>query len=518
MASVEHHQTLFYALPAEIIHLILEEAVEIHYFPARRQPQGLGLVDYDPSRAISTSSRYIGDLRSISSVNRQLRLLCLPLLFRLTRCTSLGRLDDLRNECEVNSKFASFIRQLDVTRIDVPSSSISSVLSQLISHLTSLTRLDILSRALDTRLLAAANSHSTLSTVAVREWSSHGLSELDKLLASTDQSFSKILACRIPLVHRYAPSTVRSVAERGARFSFVSLHKLKWFINSAMEVPLPVLPGLERLDLSLEDSVRPWLLSFAQRHPNLQTISWTHWDFAYSSEAPDDTMLPFASKYISTNRQHPFNYQILLNSFSIARPASPWTSLNDWDVVQLELKPRSANLIHTPGVSLLETAVELAPQLHSLDLSLPDTRQLYAPEPMHIDDLIKFLKPAQFLRTLHLTNAYANLHYNGETPWVMPRPVKRGGRPVAPDPRGTSMCVVALDALRWYTMCIVKEMRSLELVHVTDVGKEGRGRFATKWTLEASFRIRFNEARDVEVIGTPKLEMGAKYLPKLGGR
>jgi hypothetical protein len=114
------------------------------------------------------------------------------------------------------------------------------------------------------------------------------------------------------------------------------------------------------------------------------------------------------------------------------------------------------------------------------------------------------------LRTLHLTNLYAHLNAgSGRSPWI------RSSTPGATrDVLGTSACVTALNALRWYTARIVEQAPALDLIHVTDDGMDGTKRSRTPWTLQASFGVRPNEARDLELLGTPKLEMAPRYLPK----
>ncbi|KAF7357000.1 hypothetical protein MVEN_01036600 [Mycena venus] len=509
----------FSALPTEVLLIILGELYETHYFPVRRQPGGF--VDYNPSRAISTAFRSIGNLRSISVVNQRLRLLCVPLLFKITRCTSLERLKQLRAECTVNPEFArriEFVQPLllyisglkyDARQLDVVETDTEDVLHELLPCLTSLARLDLNAERFDVRLLAAVNSHPILATVAIHELNSPGLHALEMLVLSTDLPFSKILFSTTPVTHRFAPISVRALAQRGARFSYLFLHGLLEIRDGSGD--LPDLPGLEQLDLSLRDSIQSWLPHFVQRHAHVHTISFTDWQYMYTLDIPGNEM-PFAPQFLNALRSEGL-FRVRLDSFSIARPAS-WTSLKDWKVVKLELRLDDARLVSSSGFSALEAATMLAPGISSLDIILPNSHfvSMFTPASTHIDEFAKSLSSMPSLRTLHLTNAYASLSAGGETPWILPSS-KRALR-AAREARGTSSCVTALDALRWYGARIVQQAPVLELVHVTDGGTDGRGRFTTPWRLEASFRVRCNGARDLEIVGTPKLEMAPKYLPQ----
>lgn len=69
------------------------------------------------------------------------------------------------------------------------------------------------------------------------------------------------------------------------------------------------------------------------------------------------------------------------------------------------------------------------------------------------------------------------------------------------------MCVTALDAL---ALRIVTR----EVVHVSDRGEDGMGRFSGAWLWSATYpvRTRVDGERELEVVGTPKLRMGPRYL------
>jgi hypothetical protein len=110
------------------------------------------------------------------------------------------------------------------------------------------------------------------------------------------------------------------------------------------------------------------------------------------------------------------------------------------------------------------------------------------------------------LRTLHLTNAYLHLHFGRQTPWI-----------ATMDALGTSACVTAYHATFWFMTRVAHRATSLELIHITDEGRDGVPRSSPFWTLRVSYRVRNarnNGVRDLDVIGIPKLEMHPRYLPK----
>ncbi|KAJ7794312.1 hypothetical protein B0H14DRAFT_126893 [Mycena olivaceomarginata] len=116
--------------------------------------------------------------------NRRLRRVSLPVIFKMTRCTSSERFARLTAECTVNPQFAGLIRHLDVVDID------TRLLTRLLPFLTSLVRLDLKPDALDTHLLVVVSSHPTIVTVAIRVAL---LPQLNALVTMTDLPFSKIL-------------------------------------------------------------------------------------------------------------------------------------------------------------------------------------------------------------------------------------------------------------------------------------------------------------------------------------
>ncbi|KAJ7626306.1 hypothetical protein DFH06DRAFT_1339445 [Mycena polygramma] len=186
-------------------------------------------------------------------------------------------------------------------------------------------------------------------------------------------------------------------------------------------------------------------------------------------------------------------------------PCASWGSLEDWDVTQLELKVDDTDLISRTGSSILEIVAMLAPRLSSLDLIL--RRSQFEPQLFHIDDFEKIFCSLLALHSLHLTNGYPHLHAGGLTPWIAPRR-SAARRNVL----GTSICVDALDAMTWYMARVVQNAPLLELVHVSDEGSD-KGRENLHWDLQVAYRVRQNEARDLEILGIPKLEMDPRFLP-----
>jgi hypothetical protein len=107
------------SLPAEVLLIILGDLHDIHHFPG-------------------TAFRSICGLLAISAVNRRLRLLCLPTLFKTTRCSNAERLRQLTAECTVNPQFASLIKFVHINAFNNGSSDIT-LDSWMLSRLTRVT-------------------------------------------------------------------------------------------------------------------------------------------------------------------------------------------------------------------------------------------------------------------------------------------------------------------------------------------------------------------------------------------
>ncbi|KAF8178625.1 hypothetical protein K438DRAFT_1844125 [Mycena galopus ATCC 62051] len=468
-------------LPTELLLIILGEICEIRYLPSRKD-----------------TFRSIAGLHSLSKVNRILRSLSLPILFETTRCTSSQRLEELIAECTSNTRFAGLIRQLDVWDIGT-----QHLLPELVARLTSLVRLDLSADALDARLLTAINSHPFLTTVAV-QGSRSQLETLMNIVRSTDLSFSKLLLSTIlrDLKSPLSPGIFSAVAQRGARFSRLNLRNKIIFENQSV-FDKSSLPNLAHLELffvyhrSNSSGIQSWLLPFAQRHTNLTTVKFTYGCGNWGSISD----VPFANDFLAaTSSENIWGFD--LESFSIMRPASEWSSLKDWNVVQIQLKLR-----YTDRISVLKWASALAPHLSILELFLEPSRHTY---PCHIDKFVLPFALVPSLRILHLSHGYTNLGINGRSPWIHSQPANMRTR------LGSSTGVTALHALQWYMTRVAQQATGLEIIHVTDSGLDGaaRARAATPWSLEASFRVLANEGRDLELLGSPKLQMAAKYLPK----
>ncbi|KAJ6581073.1 hypothetical protein B0H19DRAFT_1113518 [Mycena capillaripes] len=478
------------ALPAEVLLIILGELYEIHHFP-RKQSNGIS----SPSdlEIGSTTFRSICGLRPISAVNRRFRPLCLPLRFKITRCTNAERLQELSAKCKADPEFAGLIKQLVIADIDTDT---DDILPELLPCLTSLMWLELEANQLGERLLAVANSHPNLATVAVRD---SQLKSLIRLLSFTDLPFSKILVSATTVDRRLTVKSeaFHAVVKRGARFSHLALQEAINFDNA--DVSLPDLLDLEQLELELpstaDDSLQRWLPNIAQRHANLSTIKFYGWWNRHQGD------VPFVIPFRDALRDREI-YSVSFNSVSIARPASSWTSLKDWEVVHLKLR-----MSYTSRIPALGVVSELAPQLSSLDIVL----ELPCSWPTHIDEFVKPFSFVTSLRTLHLTNAYAHLQVGGRSPWIHSQ---RTSMSVTREMLGSSTAVTALHALHWYMARVAQQATSLDLIHVTDEGHDGKGRSKTPWTLQASFGVRPNEARDLEILGTPRLQMAPRYLPR----
>ncbi|KAJ7089784.1 hypothetical protein B0H15DRAFT_980605 [Mycena belliarum] len=480
-------------LPPEILVIILDGLYELRNLP----PGNLGrfYFGYDITNR-ATSFLSILHLRSVSVVNHRLRTLCLPLLFKVIRCSGSKTLEQLDADCTANPDFARLIRRLDLLK-----SNPGETLYALLPRLISLTWLGIEDFHMDAKLLAMANAHHALATVAVHKLIK--IEALTELLQTTSETFSKILFAETILGHvtiKAIPAIAKAISPaiaRGARFAYVAMIEGSDFGQESRGLSLP---GLEQLDLMppYQPSVpiMTWLPDFIRRHTHLTTMKF------FGNRWQDHPDIPFAPQFAREVAQSSTGAR--LRSFSLA-PVPSWTSLNEWKLVHLELKVGTQYAI----TAALEAVGMLAPRLPSLMLQADE---LGFHVPIHIDFLAKSFDQltTSALRTLHLINFYRCLDNHGQSPWLS---TERAARKTL----GTSQCVMAHSAMLWYMGRVAERVPSLELIQVNDAGEDGKGRFRRPWSLDASYRMRIDGVHALEALA-PLLQMDSRFLPKKSGR
>ncbi|KAJ7027856.1 hypothetical protein C8F04DRAFT_1394608 [Mycena alexandri] len=467
-------------LPAEILLIIFAELYEKQSFPVQW--------DRLDSRPKSTAFESISNLLPLSVVNRRLRLLCLPIIFRTFRCKSLNRLKQLFAECTTNSGFAGLIGQLCVIDLAIYATANDTVLIDLLPGLPALVWLDIRAFPEATPFLNAVNSHPTLNTVAVRDDLS---SSVVRILSSVNLPLSKILFSTTDHFLTFEKALPK-VANLGARFSRVYITDESIDTHGAVaDLHLLDLKQLEVEVCYRTCSNHLWLPNFAQRHAHLGTIIVEN-RVAQLADA-HCLIVPFVPQFAEMVRNGPAGAWVKLNSFSISRPAS-WSSLKDWPVVGLNL-----TIIDTVGIRDLATIFTLAPQLTSLDIDIPVSLET-VPISIHIVSFARPFSSLRFLRTLHLKNAYAHLHSNWATLYGS---TSRS--------RDFSVCFSALRAMRGHAERIAEQAPALELILITDAGYDESPTSNEPWKLQSSYRVlHSNTCRDLHMIGLPKLEMAAR--------
>ncbi|KAJ6515705.1 hypothetical protein C8R45DRAFT_1205918 [Mycena sanguinolenta] len=333
-------------------------------------------------------------------------------------------------------------RELDIHSLDYAVS--PQRLGKLVARLASLVRLDINVDLLNAHLLAQANSHSTLATVAMPA----SITQLEMLSSCL-----------------YNADVFHALVRRGAGFSRLTINDEPIFHKSL------IFRDLNRLDLFFDPSPNPpnWLPLFSRRHTHLTTIKFT----VYHSGIWGGTGLPFAKDFsAAVNAEHIRGVQ--LNSFSIIRPRS-WGSLEDWTVDQVVL-----NLYRAEAISVLKAALSVhAPHVSGLELILREWE--------HAAD--EFVVP-----------------FGGQSPWTL-------SQQTTTQLENSTAAVTALRALQWYMTRVAQQATGLEVIHViSDQGSGGEGRMAP-WSVHASFRVLRKEARELEIIRSPKL-YNTRGLPR----
>ncbi|KAJ7708784.1 hypothetical protein B0H17DRAFT_1191287 [Mycena rosella] len=222
---------------------------------------------------------------------------------------------------------------------------------------------------------------------------------------------------------------------------------------------------LEWLDLD-PCQVNGDLLAIANSHPNLKTVA-----------------------FIDAVEREALHQAIALSAFSISRTGL--ASLDTWRVAALELKLDKADGI--PGLKIAST---LTPALSSLAIRM----SLQGRRPIPVDDLVSALGCFPSLRRLDLHGIYQHLRFQRPAPWNLP--------PSDAD-RKPSNCMSAHAALLWIMARVAQCTPTLELVHFTDQGSDGKGRLLHPWRLNATYQVRRNPALDFD--GTPQFVMAPRF-------
>ncbi|KAJ7777339.1 hypothetical protein B0H16DRAFT_1505172 [Mycena metata] len=462
-------------LPSEELLVILGESYERIHFPLHLDLRWDFLKPPDPRFRYNPSS-FQSVIIPFSGVNRLLRLLCLPILFKTIRCRSLNRLKQLQAECIVNPDLACLIEQLFVPLVDL---AVATVLCGLLPRLTALVWLDTAAIPHDTLFLDAVTSHPTLTTVAVHGRLNSGVL---KGLSSANLPLSKIL---FPFVtpQKEFPTLI----ELGARFPRVYISENSTRTNGAVGDLL--LPDLEELVVEVCGrmcSKHIWLPKFAQRHVHLGTIlilnCFTRLDIS------DCVISPFVPQFNELVRSGPVNSWVALKSFSLSRPAS-WSSLEDWPMMDLTLL-----ICDDAGIRDLTKVFLLAPTISSLRIDFLVRNR--GPASIHIDHFAEPFSSLPSLQILHLENAYIHLQ-SEQMLSDSENPREFGGK--------SSGCFSALRVMRRHMERVAQAAKAVELIHITDAGFDGKD--SNTWKLELSYEVRSNESRDLAVVGSPKLEM-----------
>ncbi|KAJ6515573.1 hypothetical protein C8R45DRAFT_1067150 [Mycena sanguinolenta] len=443
-------------------------------------------------------------LRSLSVASKHLRGLCVSRLFSHLRVTHTDQLKLLKVKCAVDPEFARLVRQLDLAHIHSPEEQDSErrarslagpeaiyrygpdILPTFLPHLTSLEWLRLGTKQISAGLLLVLNSHPTLGTVAIRD---RDLEGLRTLYSSTSLSLSKIRVHSAALSFSFG---LRSPALQSLMDRNPTVANL--IVRNATNIRLGsgdlLVPGLETLDIGVymePTSLMSWLPSFADRHHNLQVIKFSGCGSIWTTN-PD---ISFPLQFIHALEIESMAGAVDLISFSILRTRSA-SSLDDWTVSHLEMA-----ITKGVGISALTIANSMAPRLSSLIIRMP----LSASQSVHIDYLILSVCCFQTLRRLELHRLSRHLLFEEGAPWAL--------LPPDPDIRPTSRCAIAHAAYRWIAACVAQRIFSLDLIHITDEGRDYLNRRSYPWDLELTYQVHQN--RSIEVYGIPRFFVGSQF-------
>ncbi|KAJ7493315.1 hypothetical protein B0H11DRAFT_957058 [Mycena galericulata] len=423
---------------------------------------------------------------ALSLVSRSLRHLCLPLLFCNLKIMDTPELHRLKSKCMGDPGFSTLIRKLDLMDIlfDVDA---SDMLIPLLHRLKSLRWLELEATAVDGGLLAAVNSHPTLTTVAVTNLH---LDALRTLCTSTSSSLSKIMVnlAESNCCFTLQSPTLHSLINRNPRLVHLSLRDVK---NIKSGPGTLLLPDLEKLDIEVycrPTSLMSWLPAFVGRHTRLNTIT-----FIGNRAGSNWEQISFPLRFIDVLEREGLAHTASLNSFALSRPRLA-SALEDWPVAELDI-----TILKALGVSALRIAASsLAPQISFLNIRMSSH---WGREHINPNDFVLLLSRFASLQRLDLNGMYRHLDFERHVPSALPPSDLL---------RKTSNCTIAHAALRWLMARVALSTLSLGVIHIEDTGDDREGRSSRYcWRLQVTYHVQWN--RELEVVGEPLLVMAGQY-------
>ncbi|KAK7031514.1 hypothetical protein R3P38DRAFT_2924100 [Favolaschia claudopus] len=440
---------------------------------------------------------------AFSLVCRHLRRLCLASLFYRIRIAHTDQLKGLKDKCLNDAQFGSLIREVDLTHAYSPDEQDSlrriimsgsgaeiyrygpALLPALLPLLACLERLELPAVQINGDLLAAFHSHSTLRTVAIDD---PHFDILTKLLTTSSASMSKIFVCSAISETSFGLQTTRfdSLMSRGFHLSRLIVQD-----QCTIDGPGPlVIPGLESLQIEVQEEPFTWLQSFVERHVHLHVVKFSG---RHSTWIQNPDIL-FSSQFVGELETEFLHLDVDLIAFSIRRDGLA-VSFNQWPVVDLHLDLRTAE-----AFSALKTATSLAPQLSLMIIHTSSLNRV----PFQLEDLISYCSLFPSLQRLELYYVHKHLLHEEAPPWLVP---------LASDQhRSISKCVIALFTLRWLAARLAQRSASLDFIHFTDYGMDfspGYGHY--DWDIQVTYEA--GPRRELAIRATSKIVMANAFKP-----
>ncbi|KAJ7579238.1 hypothetical protein C8J56DRAFT_965170 [Mycena floridula] len=328
-----------------------------------------------------------------------------------------------------------------------------------------------------------ANRHPNLATIQIRD---SQLKLLSWFPSANPSLFSKILVDSVSLdgltCRPLMPSSRRFLSDSGMR-----VRRLKLFGSEISNHGFDSLSfqGLEILEVPMRVASLSWLSSFVQSQPDLKKI---HFDTPAGCRPwCSNSYIPGGAEIHNCFNLEGLESAVALNAMSICRTPTS-TSLDDWDVTELQLRLQSNTL------DVLKLTNTFYPRTSTLvlDFHEPTDRNI------HMDDLITSLSRFPLVN-VKFVSARRHLHFGQEAPWATDLPASQ------PDARISKRLEVNA-ALHWFFLRLVHKISSIEILEVQEGGQEWYlgtwGRRLGNWSIDATYRV---DANSLKVVGTPRL-------------
>ncbi|KAJ3711025.1 hypothetical protein C8R42DRAFT_728959 [Lentinula raphanica] len=448
---------LYPPLPNELLHSI---ANYIAYTPNISNQRG--------SRNKSFFKHASPELLALSVVNWRLRRICLPFLLAYIKLRHDKDVKKLENDLSLCAKFT---KNLVIGRFGALTQDGERITSRVVPRLEQLLNVELPDCWDRSDLLGIILAHPTVTSVLVNE---------EPHVSMRAHDLSKVILDYTNSTSAFSPQFT-TYFERGMRLKCLGLATDS--IDNRLQSHH--FPGLEEIKIYMfkADVSFSWLSPLSSTYPTLTRL----WLLQIDKDSLTHNAPPFLSSLVVESQRQGLQHVFRILGVGLRRAKPVDQESQDWRVMGLALRTTSA---HKLLIETLALVASVFPKLEFLTLDLDRHQETY-----NIDELASVLARFSSLRVIYLECVYERLNFGPGNENLM-RPVQRDG----------STHSDSLDELRaraesgllLFTSRLVKQAKSLDLVHIDDMGYDSAGstRPAIHWHLRGWLHV-LNSNRDI---------------------